>query len=67
MGEYGGVKYTLALDESELLASRLVSFSPGERAPRYPLNRRLGWPQRGLDAIEKRRTSCPYRELSPDS
>jgi hypothetical protein len=48
-----GVHLTLALDESELLTSRPVSFSPGEEsAGAYWIG---GWvgPRRGLDALEE--------------
>jgi hypothetical protein len=36
---------TSALDAGKWSASRPDRFTPGERAPRHPLDRRLSWPQ----------------------
>jgi hypothetical protein len=51
---------TSALDGREWSASRLSSFTPGERGRRYP----LGWVglRAGLDIMEKRKISYPCRE-----
>jgi hypothetical protein len=58
------------------LATRLrwvVSFVlrplyPRGRSLHYPLDRRLGGPKAGLNAVTKRKNlyHCPYRELNPD-
>jgi hypothetical protein len=51
MKTYGGVDVyihiflTSTLAGDEWLVSRSVRFTTGERAPRYPLDRRLGGPQ----------------------
>jgi hypothetical protein len=48
MNTYGGVAppfLTSALGRGEWSASRSGRFTPRERAPRYPLDRRLGGPQ----------------------
>jgi hypothetical protein len=47
----------------------VVSFTlrphyPGGKWPRYPFYRMDG-PQRSLDAMAKRKDSCPYRESNP--
>jgi hypothetical protein len=39
----------------------MVSFTP-VAATKYPLDRRLGSPRTGLDAVEKRKVSCPYQK-----
>jgi hypothetical protein len=41
-------------------ASRPGFVTPRRTSPRYPLDRRLG-----LDAMEKRKISCPCRESNP--
>jgi hypothetical protein len=41
----------------------LVSLPPGGKSPWYPLDSRL----QSLDAMEKRKTSCPCQELNPSS
>jgi hypothetical protein len=42
---------------------RLI-YPEGENT-QYPLDRRLGGPCYGLDDVEKRKISCPYRESKP--
>jgi hypothetical protein len=44
---------TSALDGGELSASRLGRFTPGERVPCYPLDRKQGGPQSRLDAAAR--------------
>jgi hypothetical protein len=44
---------------------RVVSFTPREKAPRYPLDMRLGGPQSRPDAVEYRKISRSYQELNP--
>jgi hypothetical protein len=58
---------TSGLDGGEWSASRPGRFTPGETAPGTHCIG--GWvgPSAGLDVIEKRKTSCPYREPSPDT
>jgi len=57
----------MAIDGSELLASRPVRFTPGEAAPGIHLRR--GWvgPRAGLDAVVKRKIPAPAgnRTLEP--
>jgi hypothetical protein len=54
------------LDEGEWFDSRPDRFTLGVRAPRYPLDRRLGGPQNrsGCGGGDKKYL-CPYRELNP--
>jgi hypothetical protein len=55
---YGGVYVwidiflTLALFGGEWSVSHPCRFNPGEISPRYPLDRRLGGPEAGLDDME---------------
>jgi hypothetical protein len=79
MKAYGGVNVwihiflTLVLVGGEWSASRPSRFTPGERAPRYPLDRRLGGPQsrsarRGGENILDRtgtRTPTTYLVVQP--
>jgi hypothetical protein len=44
----------------------LAALSPG-KSHLYPLDRRLVGPRAGLDAVEKRKISCPCRESNPGS
>jgi hypothetical protein len=37
------------------------------KSPQYPLVKRLGRPQSGLDAVKKRKVSFLFHELNPDS
>jgi hypothetical protein len=42
-----------------------AALPPGKQPPpRYPLDRRLGGNQSRLDAVERRKISCPCRELN---
>jgi hypothetical protein len=54
-----------ALGGDEFSTSRPRRFIPGERAPDAQWIQ--GWvgPIVGLDAIEKRKKSCPFRESNP--
>jgi hypothetical protein len=57
---------TSALVGGKWSASRPCRFTPGERAPRYPLNKRLVDPRAGLDNVEKRKLlTLPGLELRP--
>jgi hypothetical protein len=59
MKTYGGVDVqihvllTSALAGGEWLASCTGHCTPGKRAPRHPLDRRLGGPQSQCDDVEK--------------
>jgi hypothetical protein len=67
---------TLTLDGGERPASRPGRFTPRERAPWYPLDRRLGGPQsqsghdveeknsQPLPGFEPRSSDCPARSQS---
>jgi len=46
---------TLALDRCEWLALWPSCFNPSERFPHYPMDRRLGGPQAGLDVVVRKR------------
>jgi hypothetical protein len=56
---------TTALEGGEWSDSHPDRFTPGERAPRYPLDRRLGGSTASLDAVVKRRIPSPGRESNP--
>lgn len=54
-----------ALDRGELLASRPARFTPREKAPgNRGMGGRVG-PKDGLDAVEKRKITLPYKESNP--
>jgi hypothetical protein len=56
---------TLALD-GEWSASHVCYFSAEETGPgTHPTEGTVG-PRAGLDVVEKRNISCPYRESNPD-
>jgi hypothetical protein len=56
---------TSAVDGSKWSASRLGRFTTAERAPAtHPIGDWVG-PGAGLDAVEKRKISCPCRESNP--
>jgi hypothetical protein len=66
MGEWKYNSTILALDGGEWSASLSCRFTPREAAPG---TRCIGgWlgPRAGLDIMEKRQISCPYRESNPD-
>jgi hypothetical protein len=71
MKTYGGMEVqfhavlTLVLDGGEWSASCPSPFTPGERGPHYPLDRRLGGPRAGLNVVAKRRIFAPCQELNP--
>ena len=44
----------------------LVSFTPGKE-PRYPLNRRLGWPQRRSGSFGEEKNILTLPEPDPES
>jgi hypothetical protein len=62
MKTYGGVKEYLNAFLSG--GSRRLLYLQG-KGRWYSLDKRLSGPQRGLDAVEKRKTSCPCREYNP--
>jgi hypothetical protein len=42
-----------------------AALPPGIDPLRYPLDRRLGGPEPGLDVMEKRTNSCSFQESNP--
>jgi hypothetical protein len=58
---------TSALDGSECSASRSCLFTRGETAPGTHCIGGLVGLRTGLDFVEKREVSCPYREPNLDS
>ena len=68
MKAYRGVDVQLhsftdtAIDAEEWSTSRPRRFTPGGKKLWYPLNRRPVDPRAGLDVLEKRKTSCSYRD-----
>ena len=51
-------------DKGEWPTSRPGHFALGKELP-YPLNRRLGRPQRHLEDLEMRKMYCSYRASNP--
>jgi hypothetical protein len=66
MGEYMYSSTTLNLSTRWRFVVSFTSLPlyPRRKIPRYPLNRRLVGPKAGLDAVEMRQISCPYREAN---
>jgi hypothetical protein len=56
---------TSAPEGGEWSASRLGRFNPRERAPWYPLDRRLGGPQSRSGRGGEEKNSQPRRESNP--
>jgi hypothetical protein len=57
---------TSALHGGEWSASRPGRALPRGKGPRYPLYRRLGGPQSGLDTEDRGKILCPCRGSNPD-
>jgi hypothetical protein len=55
---------TSAVDRGEWLTSRPGRFKPG-RDSRYPLKRRLGWPQRRSGHFRREEDLLPVPEIEP--
>jgi hypothetical protein len=56
---------TSGLDRNEWTASCHDQFTTGEIIHWYPVNRKLGEPQKHLEALKKSEVFCPSWELNP--
>jgi hypothetical protein len=66
-GSIGAPFLTTALDGGERSASRPCRFTPGDRAPRYPLDRRLGGLQNRFGRCGVENNLLPLPGIEPGS